>query len=67
MGNEMKGEMATCACGARGWIINRSHHLSRSLWLEISHENGPAHFVRRVQLDDGCFRFELLDEGDWAE
>lgn len=65
MANDMSGEMATCACGAQGWIINRSHPLNPSKWWEIHHENDVPHFVTTRRRPDGAMRFVLLDESDW--
>ena len=65
MANAMAGEMATCACKAQGWIINRSNPLAPFTWFEIAHEWGPNHFVQSRRQPNRSFRFVLLDEGDW--
>ena len=62
MANTMSGELATCACGAKGWIMDRAHHLDvRKHWFVIHHESGEVHRVVRVWTDKG-FRFEVADE-----
>jgi hypothetical protein len=61
MSESFKGEMATCACGTVGGIVDGSGLESvRDPWWVIEHDNGEQHINVRVRVD-GKFRFKLKE------
>lgn len=59
MADSMKGERATCACGAVGEIVSRSHPLDwAEPWFVIRHDDG-CHVVERF-WNGQAFRFQML-------
>lgn len=58
--NNAKNEIATCACGAHGEIVKRSHHLAvEEKWFVIKHEHGEEHTVE-VFWSGEAFRFRMV-------
>lgn len=61
MANNMSGELATCACGAKGWIMDRAKPLSvHEHWFVIHHESGQVHKVERFWNGE-AFRFREVN------
>lgn len=62
MATDKQGELATCGCGAHGWIVERTHYLELAdprYWIE--HENDDEWHENRVtaKLIDGERSFRL--------
>ena len=61
MSVQVNGELATCACGAYGGIVERSPIFDPGFWCVIEHEGGERHKVETVWTGE-AYRFKAVED-----